>query len=206
MNSSPSPEITAVPQRERECGPCSLCCRVLRVDELKKLGGVLCQHQLAKGGCGIHESRPGICRAYRCLWLQGGLEDADRPDRLGAIVDILTQAAETRISIQEANPGAFDSSSRLQEITNQYRQTMTVRLVEAGNFLDPDRPFRILLADGEEQRVEGEWIATIRNGETVSRQRMPWLQRLARRISIFLRERRVRQSGHEPSPGKRTLR
>ena len=34
---------------------------------------------------------------------------------------------------------------------------MPVRIVEAGNYLDPDRPFRVLLAAGEEHRVAGEW-------------------------------------------------
>lgn len=181
-------------RRERECGPCSLCCSVLRVDELKKLGGVRCPHQLDAGGCGIHPSRPKICRAYRCLWLQGGLQDGDRPDKLGAIVNILSQVAQPRLSIQEAAPGAWDRSPRLRAIADRYRESIPVRLVEAGNYLDPDRPFRILLANDEEQRVEGEWITTIRDGETVSTRRMPWLQRQARRVSIYLRQRKVRQA------------
>jgi len=61
---------------ERRCDACSLCCTVLRVDALSKLGGLPCRHLGPPGtGCGIHTRRPGICRAYRCLWLQGGLED-----------------------------------------------------------------------------------------------------------------------------------
>ena len=73
-------------QEPRAGGDCSLCCQVLRVDELAKLGGVPCIHQdVGAKGCSIHPSRPKICRAYRCLWLSGGLAEADRPHRLGAV-------------------------------------------------------------------------------------------------------------------------
>jgi hypothetical protein len=168
-----------------------MCCTVLRVDELAKLGGVECEHQRRGGGCAIHERRPKICRGYSCLWLSGGLGDEDRPDQLGAIVDILTQGAETRLSIQEARAGAYDDSPRLQEIAGQYRETMPVRVVAAGNFLDPDRPFRVLLAQDVELRVEGEWTTTIRADQSPTRKRLSWPARLARRIAIGLRERKV---------------
>ena len=87
-------------QPARSCGACSLCCTVLRVDELKKLGGVDCQHQRKPGefdepksfGCAIHDRRPQICRSYHCLWIAGGLSAGDRPDKLGAVVDILGSA------------------------------------------------------------------------------------------------------------------
>lgn len=175
----------------RSCDACSLCCTVLRVDELSKLGGVACEHQCPGGGCGIHERRPNICRDYACLWLRGGLKDEDRPDKLGAIVDILTLGGETRLSIQEARPNAFESSRRLQEIAARYRESMPVRIVEAGNFLDPDRPFRVLLAEGVERRVEGEWTTLVRPGESPSKRRLPWPARLARRAAIWLRERKI---------------
>lgn len=175
----------------RSCGACSLCCTVLRVDELEKLGGVACEHQRKGGGCAIHETRPRICRAYSCLWLSGGLEEADRPDRLGAITDILTVGAETRLSIQEAAPGAFDGSARLQDVARQYRDSMPVRIVEAGNFLDPDRPYRVLLGDGEEHRVEGEWTTVLRPGHDLHKHRLSAFARLARRIVIWFRERKI---------------
>ena len=176
---------------ERECGACSLCCSVLRVDELGKLGGSPCVHQRDQGGCGIHPERPGICRAYRCLWLKGGLGDDDRPDRLDAVIDILSQGMTTRLSIQEAKPGAFDASPRLQQIAEEFRVSMPVRIVAADNILDPDRPFRVLLPGGEEQRVRGEVIEILRDGELVEVRRQPWLDRMVRRLTIALRRLRV---------------
>jgi hypothetical protein len=131
---------------------------VLRVDELRKLGGTPCSQLRADWGCSIHPERPRICSAYRCLWLQGGLEDDDRPDRLGAVVDLLPAGVSVRLSIQEAEAGAFDRSPRLQQIAAAYRESMPVRVVEAGQVLDADRPYRVLLDQGMEQRVSGETI------------------------------------------------
>ena len=53
------------------------------------------------------------------------------PDHLGALIDILTEGGSTRLSIQEAVPAAFDASPRLQEIADQYRASMPVRVVAA---------------------------------------------------------------------------
>lgn len=179
------------PEPTRECGACSLCCSVLRVDELGKPAGRDCRHQRAQGGCAIHATRPAICRAYHCLWLQGGLEADDRPDRLGAVLDLQTVGVESRLSVQEARPGAFDASPRLQAIVEEFRTSMTVRMVEAGNEDDPDRPYRVWLPSGEHHRVEGEWRTVSAPGRAPRRQRLPWFERLARRVAIGLRRWRL---------------
>lgn len=178
----------------RTCGACSLCCVVLRVDELEKLGGVPCRELRAPeqgGGCGIHATRPGICRAYRCLWLQGGLEDDDRPDRLGAVLDLVTRGAETRLEIHEAEPGAFERSNRLREIAERHRAALPVRVLDVGDVLDPDRPYRVLLPNGREQRVVGERVQEWRDGEPVEERRLPWLERALRRFIAARRRRKL---------------
>jgi hypothetical protein len=53
----------------RQCGSCTLCCKVLAVAELEKPGGVWCPHCRPGKGCGIYETRPQECRTFRCLWL-----------------------------------------------------------------------------------------------------------------------------------------
>ena len=185
---------------DRVCGECTLCCTVLRVDELGKLGGVPCPKlrspeatRALGGGCGIHERRPGICRSYRCLWLQGKLAEGDRPDRLGAVLDLVTTGVETRLEIHEAEPGAFSRSPRLQEIAEQLRAAIPVRVLDVGNVLDPDRPYRILLPGGEEQRVEGERVTRLRGGQVVEERRLPWLERMVRRVANRWRRRRFRR-------------
>lgn len=175
----------------RACGPCSLCCTVLRVDALRKLGGVDCVHQCAQGGCGIHPRRPDICRAYRCLWLGGGLGDDDRPDRLGAVVDLVAQGGSAWLEIREAFPGAFEGSPRLRAIAEEYRRTMPVRISDTADVLDPERRFRVLLPDGEERLVEGDWTTLRRPGRDDERLRLPPLERWVRRVGLRWRRRRV---------------
>jgi Fe-S-cluster containining protein len=175
----------------RACGTCSLCCTVLRVDELRKLGGTACVHQREGGGCGVHATRPQICRAYQCLWLRGTLRDEDRPDRLGAVLDVVTQGASPWLEIREASPGAFDRSARLREIADSYRRSMPVRIGDVADVLDPARRFRVLLPDGAERVVEGEWTTLRRPGEPDTTLRLPPLERWLRRVGLYFRRRRV---------------
>lgn len=175
-------------QGERACGACSLCCTVLRVDELAKPGGEPCVKLRRDGpGCSIHATRPSICRRYRCLWLQGGLEEDDRPDRIGAVLDLLTEAGQTYLAVREAVPGALDRSRRLQRIVGRFRSFLPVRICDNAQVMNPDAPFRLLLPDGEERRIAGDEVAVYRDGRLVERRRLPWLERRARRVVNSLR-------------------
>ena len=189
---------------ERSCGECSLCCTLLRVDELEKLGGTPCAHQLAAGGCGIYPERPGICREYHCLWLRGGLEEADRPDRLGAVIDVVGGVGPAWLEIREAEPGAFERSPRLRAIAEEYRASLPVRVSDAAGVLDAERAFRVLLPDGEERRVAGEWTTCLRPGEPPQRVRLPWPERWLRRLRLARERRRLaRYRGAAPADGAR---
>ena len=162
---------------------------MLRVDELRKPAGVDCEHQRAEGGCAVHATRPSICRGYHCLWLQGGLENEERPDRTGGIVDLEAVGAGVQLSIREIRPGAFDASPSLQAIADRYRSQMPVRVTDTADLENPDRPFRVLLADGVEQRVAGERIEIFEKGALRETRTLPWLERWARRLSIWRRRR-----------------
>jgi len=188
----------APPAPGRVCGACSLCCTLLRVDELAKLGGTPCLHQRPEGGCAIHARRPGICRRYRCLWLQGGLEEGDRPDRLGAVLDLASRGGFPELVVHEAEPGVFDRSARLREIAERQRVAMPVRILDGGDVLDAARPLRVLLPGGEEQRVAGERVETWRGGVRIAVRRLPWLDRIVRRA--LLAARRVRLRRHRRGP------
>ena len=188
---------------QRACGSCSLCCFVLRVDEIGKLGGHPCVHQRDPDGCGIHPTRPGICRAYRCLWLSGGLRDSDRPDRLGAVLDLVNQGSVAWLAVRQAEPGAFDRSERLREIAQEFRSSLPVRITDVGAPLDADRPYRVLLPDGEEQRVTGDRVEIIRGGRTTETRRLPWLERQVRRLVLGFRRRRLRRFGSRDAAFRR---
>jgi hypothetical protein len=179
----------------RSCGECTLCCTLLRVDELKKRGGTPCRELRrapASPGCGIHASRPGICRAYACLWLSGGLEEGDRPDRLGAVLDIVTEGLVTRLRVHEATPGVSGRSARLREIVETHRVSMSVRICDVSRADDPDAPVRELGPGTGELCVEGEWLVRLQAGRELERRRLPWLERTLRRIVLAWRARRLR--------------
>jgi len=78
--------VPATTAPARECGPCSACCTTLEVRALGKPGHVACPH-LGDSGCSVYSERPGECRVYKCLWIQGKLRDDERPDLAGVIVD-----------------------------------------------------------------------------------------------------------------------
>ncbi|MFK7895464.1 MAG: hypothetical protein AB8G23_06490 [Myxococcota bacterium] len=198
-------QLGSDPERERRaavrsCGECSMCCTVLRVDPLGKRAGDDCVHQRGAAGCGIYETRPPICRGYQCLWLQGGLEDDERPEQTGGIVDLETTGIGLRLAIREGHRGAFDASPALQAIAERYRSEMPVRITDAEDVLNPDRPFRVLLPEGVEQRVTGDLIEVFRDGVLIEQKRQPWAERTVRRLMNFWRNRKLR---HIPpqSPG-----
>jgi len=188
----------------RVCGSCSLCCTVLRVDELRKLGGTPCAHQRVghpEGGCGIHARRPGVCRTYRCLWLRGGLLEDDRPDRLGAVIDVASRGGAPRVEIREARPGALDRSRRLREIAEHYRASFPVHVSSAEDALDADRPRRILWPGGEEHEVRGDRVTVRRGGAPVAERRLPLPARWLRRLWLGVARRRLRGWRGATPPG-----
>jgi hypothetical protein len=168
---------------ERACGECTLCCTVMRVDALRKRAGTPCRHLRRDGvGCAIHAERPRICRRYRCLWLQGGLEEGDRPDRLGAVLDLVTRAGQPHLSVREAEPGATGRSVRLRGIVERFRSALPVRVSDCRDAHDPDAPFRLLLPGGEERRVAGDRVTRLLPDAPAEERRLPASQRLARRL------------------------
>src|SRR5262249_30051766 len=83
---------------------------------------------------------PQICRRYRCLWLAGALEEGDRPDRLGAVLDLASRGGLPELVVHEREPGALDASPRLCEIAETYRASMPVRVLSAAHALDAVPP------------------------------------------------------------------
>jgi hypothetical protein len=53
----------------RLCGDCTLCCKVMAIEEFEKPAGSWCPHCKPGRGCLVYERRPAECRKYDCLWL-----------------------------------------------------------------------------------------------------------------------------------------
>jgi hypothetical protein len=76
----------------RECGGCTLCCKLLPVRELDKVAGERCRHQRTGKGCAVYNSRamPSACHFWNCRWLvNDDTADLSRPDRSRYVIDLL---------------------------------------------------------------------------------------------------------------------
>lgn len=74
----------------RKCGECTLCCKLLPVQDMtpEKPWGKRCPHQSHAKGCRIYDRRPLSCFVYSCRWLTGnGTERLSRPDRSHYVLD-----------------------------------------------------------------------------------------------------------------------
>ena len=92
---------------QRECGNCSLCCKLLYIPELKKPIDTWCPHcQPGHGRCTIYSSRPSHCESFACLWLEGRTDDRWYPARSKMV---LTQAKENQliVTVDPAFPNAW---------------------------------------------------------------------------------------------------
>lgn len=54
---------------ERQCGDCTLCCKVMAIEELAKRANIWCPHCDPRHGCLVYAGRPAECRSFDCLWL-----------------------------------------------------------------------------------------------------------------------------------------
>ena len=87
----------------RQCGSCTLCCKVLAVAALEKPAGVWCRHCRPGQGCGIYEERPQECRTFGCLWLADpNFPEELKPER-SKLVFVL-EANKSRV-VAHCDPG-----------------------------------------------------------------------------------------------------
>jgi hypothetical protein len=55
---------------------------------MRKSPGVACRHLVPGGGCGIHDTRPPVCREYHCAWrFMAELDETWRPDLSGVLLE-----------------------------------------------------------------------------------------------------------------------
>jgi len=59
----------------KQCGDCSLCCKVMAIETLAKPASAWCPHCAPKRGCAIYKDRPAECVGFSCLWLVNDLLD-----------------------------------------------------------------------------------------------------------------------------------
>jgi hypothetical protein len=70
----------------RECGGCTLCCKLIGVPDLHKPANKWCEFATKGAGCKIHSVAPKACGDWRCLWLDGFGPIDWRPDKIHGAV------------------------------------------------------------------------------------------------------------------------
>ena len=85
---------------DRECGSCTMCCKVMRIAEINKRQNEWCDHCDIGNGCLIYDSKPEECSTFVCGWLNApesmrevGLTDDLRPDK-SKVVLAMTESDE----------------------------------------------------------------------------------------------------------------
>jgi hypothetical protein len=92
----------------RECGTCTLCCKVFRIDEVESPPNQWCRHCAPGKGCTIHETRPQVCRGYFCLWFyQPGLGPEWKPEKSKIILNSELNGQRIAAHVDASAPGAW---------------------------------------------------------------------------------------------------
>jgi hypothetical protein len=77
---------------KRQCGDCSLCCKLVPVPPLGKPASEPCRYQKFRKGCTVYRtpSMPPECALWSCRWLvNDDAAELSRPDRLRYVIDVM---------------------------------------------------------------------------------------------------------------------
>ena len=99
----------------RRCGDCTLCCKVMAIEELAKPAGQWCRHCRPGRCCLIHETRPAECRDFNCLWL---IDERFGPHWKPSQSKLVVTASEDGLEIRcdPGFPGAWRNAPFYREI------------------------------------------------------------------------------------------
>jgi hypothetical protein len=93
----------------RGCDGCTLCCKVMQVDPpIDKPMNQWCIHCVPGTGCGIHETRPSVCRQFHCVWLMDGtLGEEWQPERCHMVLWLDLEGRRFNANVDEDHPEAW---------------------------------------------------------------------------------------------------
>ena len=93
---------------ERSCGSCTLCCKLFPVPELDKPAGRWCRHIAQGRGCGIHLTRPPVCRAFWCQWIENpDLGPEWKPEIAKFVLSIYPGSNSLAVTVDPASPASW---------------------------------------------------------------------------------------------------
>lgn len=96
------------PAMQRQCGPCTLCCKVYDIPATESPIGVWCKHCKPGAGCGIWETRPDFCRSFFCNWIKfDWLGEEWRPDIAKFVFTIDPNSGYLMFQVDPGSPDAW---------------------------------------------------------------------------------------------------
>lgn len=122
-----------------DCGSCTMCCKIMAVDELAKPKFEWCKHCDVGVGCKIYhdKDKPESCDAFKCLWLQTqgagpgvALPAAMRPDRSKVVLHMTPDNKGIVAKTDPANPLAW-AENLMAQFLGTMSETVPV-LVDTG--------------------------------------------------------------------------
>lgn len=94
--------------KEHVCGECTMCCKLLGVEEIGKAPNQWCGHCAIGSGCQIYATRPKSCQEFECLWLQTpDMPEELRPDRSKVVLWMTTDNKRLIAGVDPARPDAY---------------------------------------------------------------------------------------------------
>jgi hypothetical protein len=150
---SEDPQLSDVPRvvAGRECGTCTLCCKLVAVTALKKPPGTWCSHCVRGKGCGIYETRPDECRTFHCHWmLEKGLTPDWKPEKTKFVL-VTSEGGHMTAFVDPGFPGAWRNSPYFETLKRWSLQgaralparIVMVRIGTRGIVILPDREIDI---------------------------------------------------------------
>lgn len=134
----------------KECGECSLCCKLVDVPVLGKPSGVWCSYADQKcGGCAIHKVRPPVCRSFECLWLTTEVMGEElKPSRCGIVLEAFHADKVVVGLVDDDSKGNWQTGEPGKLVTQMLRDGYVVWFVTGkGKALDLLLPADVTEAD-----------------------------------------------------------
>ena len=113
----------------KSCGDCTLCCKLLPLDEKDKPKDVWCKECTPSNGCNIYDERPQACIDFDCMWLTYSLPKFMNPKKSKVVLS----AGHERIFAYTDNPRVMvdiiKSDGRVGRFLNQMIEEVQTPLI-----------------------------------------------------------------------------
>jgi hypothetical protein len=92
----------------RQCDGCTLCCKLLAVEEIQKPKTEWCKHCDQGKGCRIYMTRPIQCQNFYCLYLtDSDLPEAWRPSKCKIVLSLELDGSRIAAHVDPGRPAAW---------------------------------------------------------------------------------------------------